>query len=115
MESDEESDDNSQPPQGIDDVLASIHARYPAMEFPQYVDKLKDRGILYLVTAAHFNIQFYEEKIGMPEGAACMFHASVCNARMKEERAKMRRKTKGKRKAQVQPDDGDEENTPTPE
>ncbi|KAG2096322.1 uncharacterized protein F5147DRAFT_656636 [Suillus discolor] len=110
MESDEESDDDWQPPQGIDDVLAIIHACYPAMKFPQYVDKLKDCGILYLVTAAHFSIQFYEEKIGMPEGAAYMFHASVHKAHMKEECAKMRRNAKGKRKARVQPDDKDKEN-----
>ncbi|KAG1848136.1 hypothetical protein C8R48DRAFT_778935 [Suillus tomentosus] len=110
MESDEESDDDWQPPQSIDDVLAIIHARYPDMKFPQYVDKLKDRGILYLVTAAHFSIQFYEEKIGMPEGAAYMFHASVHKAHMKEQRRKMRRNAKGKRKARVQPDDEDKEN-----
>ncbi|KAG1897720.1 uncharacterized protein F5891DRAFT_1191646 [Suillus fuscotomentosus] len=110
MESDEESDDDWQPPQSIDDVLAIIHARYPDMKFPQYVDKLKDRGILYLVTAAHFSIQFYEEKIGMPEGAAYMFHASVHKAHMKEQRVKMRRNAKGKRKARVQPDDKDKEN-----
>ncbi|KAG1743268.1 uncharacterized protein EDB91DRAFT_1081207 [Suillus paluster] len=38
MENDKESD-NDQPLQGIDNVLASIHARYPAMEFLQYADK----------------------------------------------------------------------------
>ncbi|KAG1896323.1 uncharacterized protein F5891DRAFT_1193123 [Suillus fuscotomentosus] len=113
MESDEESDDDWQPPQGIDNVLAIIDARYPAMEFPQYVDKLKDRGILYLVTAASFSIQFYEEKIRMPEGAAYMFHASVHKVHIKEERAKMRRNAKGKRKARVQPDDEDKENIHT--
>jgi len=74
MESDKESDDNSQPPQGIDDVLASIHARYPAMEFPQYVDKLKDHGILYLVTAAHFNIQFYGGE--NQDARGCRMHVS---------------------------------------
>ncbi|KAG1888035.1 uncharacterized protein F5891DRAFT_1199323 [Suillus fuscotomentosus] len=116
MESDEESDDDWQPPQGIHDVLAIIHARYPAMEFPQYMDKLKDHGILYLVAAAHFSIQFYEEKIGMSEGAAYIFHTSVCKAFMKEGRAKMRRKAKGKGKGKVrvQAADEDEENIHTP-
>jgi hypothetical protein len=49
----------------------------------------------------------------MPEGAAYMFHASVHKAHIKEERAKMRRNAKGKRKARVQPDDEDKENIHT--
>ncbi|KAG1775015.1 hypothetical protein EV702DRAFT_1199868 [Suillus placidus] len=77
MESDEESD--SEPPQDIDEVLASIHSRYPAMEFPHG--------------------KFYAEKVGMSEGAALTFHSCVCKAHTMKERAKARRKAKGKTKA----------------
>jgi hypothetical protein len=109
MNSDEESD-NEEPPQHIKDVLANVHSRYPAMNFPQYADKLKDRGILYLSTAAHFGIRFYEEKVGMPEGAAYTFQSCVSKTHMKAELAKGRRKAKGKKKARAQPDDENEEN-----
>ncbi|KAG2072487.1 hypothetical protein BDR04DRAFT_1153206 [Suillus decipiens] len=112
MESDEESDDDK-PLQGIDDVLVSIHTHYPAMEFPQYADKLKDHGILYLVTAEFFSIQFYEEKIGMSEGAVYTFYTSVHKAHMKGEHTKTRRRAKRKRKARVQSNDEDEENIHT--
>lgn len=111
MESDEESD-NEEPPQHIKDVLANVHSRYPALNFPQYADKLKDRGILYLPTAAHFGIRFYEEKVGMPEGAAYTFQSCVSKTYINAELAKGRRKAKGKKKARAQPGDEDEENIP---
>ncbi|KAG1901201.1 uncharacterized protein F5891DRAFT_979738 [Suillus fuscotomentosus] len=76
MESDEESDDD-EPPQSIEDVLASIHSRYPALNFPEYIGKMKDHGIFYLPTAAHFDIIFYEENIGMTAGAAYTFQMCV--------------------------------------
>ncbi|KAG1890619.1 uncharacterized protein F5891DRAFT_1282558 [Suillus fuscotomentosus] len=107
MESDEESDDE-EPPKDIDDVITTIHSRYPAMDFPRYGDMLKERGILYLPTAAHFGSRFYVEKVGMSEGAAVTFHTRVCEAHMKEERARARRKAKGKQKARA--DDTDKEN-----
>jgi hypothetical protein len=53
MESDEDTDDD-EPPKDIDDVLATIHSRYPDMDFPQFGNMLKECGILYLLTAAHF-------------------------------------------------------------
>lgn len=107
MESDEETDDE-EPPQGIDDILTSIHSRYPAMNLPQYSSMLKEHGIFYLPTATHFSGRFYMEKVGMSEGAAFTFHTGVCNAHMKYVRAKARRKAKGKRKAQS--DNKDKEN-----
>ncbi|KAG1853935.1 hypothetical protein DFJ58DRAFT_728069 [Suillus subalutaceus] len=107
MESNEETD--GEPPQDIDEVLASIHSCYPAMEFLQYVATLKEHGILYLPTAAHFSSKFYAEKVDMSEGAAFTFHSCVCKAHMKEERAKARRKAKGKMKAQA--DNKDKENS----
>lgn len=108
MESDEESDE--EPSQHIKDVLTNVHSRYPAMNFPQYTDKLKDCGILYLQTTAHFGIRFYEEKVGMPEGAAYTFQSCVSKIHTRAELAKGRRKAKGKKKARDQPDDEDEEN-----
>jgi hypothetical protein len=95
MESDEETDDEELP-QNIDDILTNIHSRYPAMNLPQYSKMLKEHGIFYLPTAAHFSGKFYMENIGMLEGAAFTFHMGVCNAHMKEVRAKARRKAKGK-------------------
>lgn len=109
MESDEESD-TEEPPQHIKDVLAHIHSCYPDMNFPEYADKLKERGILYLSTAAHFSTQFYEEKVGMSEGAAYTFQSCVSKSHMNAELAKGRRKAKGKKKARAQSGDGDEEN-----
>ncbi|KAG2335868.1 hypothetical protein BDR05DRAFT_1006381 [Suillus weaverae] len=108
MESDEESD-NEEPLQHIKDVLTNVHSHYPAMNFLQYANKLQDCGILYLPTTAHFSIRFYEEKVGMPEGAAFTFQSCVSKTHMKEELAKGRRKAKGKKKAQDQPDDEDED------
>jgi hypothetical protein len=107
MESDEETDDE-EPPQNIDDILTNIHSRYPAMNLPQYSKMLKEHGIFYLPTAAHFSGKFYMENIGMSEGAAFTFHMGVCNAHMKEVRAKARRKAKGK--GRVRAEDNDKEN-----
>ncbi|KAG1726168.1 uncharacterized protein EDB91DRAFT_1254427 [Suillus paluster] len=98
MDSDEESD-NEEPPQHIKDVLTNVHLRYPAMNFPQYANKLKDCGILYLPTAAHFGVKFYEKKVGMSEGAAYTFQSCVSKTHLKAELAKGRRKAKGKKKA----------------
>jgi hypothetical protein len=91
----ESSDD--EPPQGIEDVVTNVHSRYPAMKFRQYIGKMKDRGILYLSTAAHFNSGFYKEKIGMSEGAAYTFHSYVENAYIKAEHRKRGRSAKGKK------------------
>jgi hypothetical protein len=79
LESDDESNDD-EAPQTIEDVMTSVHSRYPAMNFFQYIAKLKDRGVLYLSTAAHFDSEFYKGKIGMSEGAAYTFHSYVANA-----------------------------------
>jgi hypothetical protein len=98
LDSDEESS-NDEPSQNITDVMTSIHSRYPAMNFRQYDGKLKDRGILYLSTAAHFDVGFYKEKIGMSEGAAHTFQSFVAKAYRKVEYMKERRNAKGKKKA----------------
>ncbi|KAG1875952.1 hypothetical protein C8R48DRAFT_768801 [Suillus tomentosus] len=96
LENDDESSDD-EPPQEIEDVVTSVHSRYPAMNFRQYIGKMKDRGIFYLSTAAHFNSGFYKEKIGMSEGAAYTFHSYVENAYMKAEHRKRGRNAKGKK------------------
>ncbi|KAG1900469.1 uncharacterized protein F5891DRAFT_1227204 [Suillus fuscotomentosus] len=111
MESDEESDDD-EPPQHIEDVLGTVHSHYPAMNFPQYVEKLMDHGIFYLPTAAHFSVGFYEDKVGMSEGSAYTFQSCVSKFHMKAELAKERRKAKGKKKARAHDGDENEENTP---
>jgi hypothetical protein len=76
MESDEKSDDDDLP-KSIEDVLASIHSCYSTLNLPEYIGKMKDHGIFYLPTAAHFNIIFYEENVGMPAGTAYTFHMCV--------------------------------------
>ncbi|KAG2743430.1 hypothetical protein P692DRAFT_20878531 [Suillus brevipes Sb2] len=101
LESDEETDEDEQPRDDIGDILTSIDLRYPALHFLQYMDKLKERGIFYLPTAAHFSSKFYVDKVGMSDGAAYTFHTHVCKAHMKGERAKVRRKAKGKKRARV--------------
>ncbi|KAG2055070.1 hypothetical protein BDR06DRAFT_1046798 [Suillus hirtellus] len=97
-QSDDESSDN-EPPQDIEDVLMSAHSRYPTMNFPQYIGTLKDRGVLYLPTAAFFTTGFYKEQIGMSDGAAHTFWNCVSKAYAKAERTKGRKKSKGKKKA----------------
>jgi TPR repeat protein len=114
MESDEESDnDNDEPPQHIEDILRTIHSHYPAMNFPQYVEKLKNHGIFYLPTAAHFSVRFYEEKVGMSEGSAYTFQSCVSKSHTKVELAKERRKAKGKKKARAHDSDENQENVPS--
>lgn len=107
MESDEESDGDE--PQSIEDVLADVHSRYPALNFPEYIGTMKDHGIFYLSTAAHFDIVFYEN-VGMPAGAAYTFQTYVSKAHMKSEHLKGRSKAKGKKKARVQFGDENKEN-----
>ncbi|KAG1868168.1 hypothetical protein C8R48DRAFT_771865 [Suillus tomentosus] len=112
MDSDDESSDD-EPPQDIEDVITSVHSRYPTINFPQYIGKLKDHGVLYLPIAAYFTTGFYKEQIGMSDGAAHTFQNCVSRAYVKAERAKGRKKIKGKKKARAQHDEsGDEENIP---
>ncbi|KAG1861052.1 hypothetical protein C8R48DRAFT_673621 [Suillus tomentosus] len=108
IESDDESSDD-EPPQDIEDVLTSAHSCYPTMNFPQYIGTLKDRGVLYLPTAAFFTTGFYKEQIGMSDGAAHTFWNCVSKAYAKAERAKGRKKSKGKKKARSQHDDSEDQ------
>jgi hypothetical protein len=110
IESDEETDDD-EPSQEIDSALTSIHSRYPAMDFPQYENSLREHGMMYLPTVEHFGSSCCVEKVGMSEGATITFHGRVCKAHMVEERTKARRKVKGKKKARA--DDTDKENIQT--
>jgi hypothetical protein len=57
LESDDDTDDEELL-QGINDVLANIHSRFPAMNLPQYVKMLKEHGIFYLPTTTHFGSGF---------------------------------------------------------
>jgi len=83
------------------------------MNFPQYVEKLKNHGIFYLPTAAHFSVRFYEEKVGMSEGSAYTFQSCVSKSHTKVELAKERRKAKGKKKARAHDSDENQENVPS--
>jgi hypothetical protein len=110
IKSDDETDDD-EPPQEIDSTLTRIHSRYPAIDFPQHEDSLREHAILYLPTAAHFGSPFCVEKVGMSEGTAFTFHSRVCKAHIMEESTKAGRNAQGKKKARA--DDTDKENIQT--
>ena len=54
-------------------ILNSLHAIYPALDYPQYEDRLRQQGIIYLLIALMFDTDFYITKVGMVPGAARLF------------------------------------------
>jgi hypothetical protein len=54
-------------------VLDSLHARYPALDYLQYEDRLQEQGICYLIVASMFDPGFYISNVGMAPGAAHLF------------------------------------------
>ena len=65
--------DNIDPGDDIKRLLDILHSRYPALEYPQYENRLRSLGICYLAVAAMFNADFYIGKVGMATGAAHLF------------------------------------------
>jgi hypothetical protein len=54
-------------------ILNALIATYPALDYPQYKDCLRQQGIMYLLVASMFDADFYITKIGMVPGAARLF------------------------------------------
>jgi hypothetical protein len=54
-------------------ILNSLHASYPALDYPGYEDCLRQQGIVYLLVASMFDADFYIAKVGMLPGAARLF------------------------------------------
>jgi hypothetical protein len=54
-------------------ILSALHATYPALDYPQYEDRLRQQGIMYLIIASMFEADFYVAEVGMVPGAAYLF------------------------------------------
>jgi len=57
----------------IRDVLNSLHLRYPALNYPQYEERLRTHEIRELADVSKFDATFYNSKVGMDYGAAYLF------------------------------------------
>ena len=57
----------------IKTILNALHATYPALNYPQYEDCLRQQGIVYLFVTSMFDVDFYITKVGMVPGAARLF------------------------------------------
>jgi hypothetical protein len=57
----------------IETALNAVHTMYPALDYPQYEDSLRQQGIVYLLVASMFDADFYITKVGMVPGAARLF------------------------------------------
>lgn len=69
----------------IEEVLASLHLKRPALNYPQYKTALKQAGIFYSSAVLDFDQAFYEgREIGMPRGAVGDFLRAVKGAVQKE-------------------------------
>lgn len=68
--------------------------------------------MIFWVPAAMLDIDFYASKVGMVDGTAHLFHEWVKKELVRIDQARVRRKEKGKKKAQVVVDDEDRENMP---
>lgn len=61
----------------ISDVLNALHAKRPALNYPQYEAALTKAGIAYASAALDFQKAFYESEVGMPKGAVGDFMRAV--------------------------------------
>lgn len=68
-------------------LLDDLHARYPALDFPRYEDRLRQEGIHYLLIASTFDANFYIINIGMVPAAAHIFCQRVAMVLKKEDQA----------------------------
>ncbi|KAH7903006.1 hypothetical protein BJ138DRAFT_1108042 [Hygrophoropsis aurantiaca] len=105
LDSEDGSDVGEAPPLG--QFIEAINDRYPGINFSQYEDRLHKHGIVYLETAARFPSSYYETKLDMPPGIAVLFHDLVQKEQKKVDRAKLKRKEKGKKKMRMLFDDED--------
>lgn len=54
-------------------LLDALHVRYPAFDYAQYEDRLREQGIHYIIAASMFDADFYASNVGMLPGAAQFF------------------------------------------
>ncbi|KAJ7165220.1 hypothetical protein C8R46DRAFT_900628 [Mycena filopes] len=88
----------------IGDVLADLHKRYPVLDYPQYTEALKAKGIVYASSAVGFETPYYRDTIGMADGAISIF--------LKGAQKMLRAAKKNRQKrARVVVSDNDKENT----
>jgi hypothetical protein len=99
--SDSDDDDD---PISISTILSSLHATYPALNYPQYADTLRLRGICYAVNVSGLDNDFFIYKVGMAEGAIRIFLDQAKRQIEKEKRNKARRRMKGKKRAHIESD-----------
>lgn len=57
----------------IEQILTTLHAQYPTLDYFQYEDRLQNQGISYLDVASTFDANFYITSIGMVPDAAYLF------------------------------------------
>jgi len=103
LDPDEESDDDNAV--DIRQFLDTLAAKFSALDYHQYEDRLHSLGISYLITAAMFDAEFFVSRVGMPDGAARLFHWQVFKEMDRADRAKQRRKAKGNKRARVMTDE----------
>jgi len=101
-----DSDENDNPI-SISQILSSLHATYPALNYLQYEDTLRERGICYAINIGGLDSDFFVNKVGMAEGAVGLFLEQATKQIRKEGRGRARRKMKGKKRARTE---GDKEN-----
>jgi hypothetical protein len=61
----------------INQFLHTLHARYPALNYLQYADQLRDQGVVHLINASRYGVSFYTATIGMDYGAAYLFSKCI--------------------------------------
>ncbi|KAJ3968326.1 hypothetical protein EV361DRAFT_805826, partial [Lentinula raphanica] len=57
----------------IDEVIACLHKKMPALDYAQYQPALRRQGIVYAKLVADFDRQFFANDIGMAQGAVGEF------------------------------------------
>ena len=100
--SDDDSDDDDDA-LTIADVLQELHKKFPALNYPQYTEALKEKGIIYATSALDFDNLYYKDSVGMADGAIGQF------VKRTGKMVKAAKKRNGKKRARTG-DDNDKEN-----
>ncbi|KAI0324367.1 hypothetical protein GY45DRAFT_1208210, partial [Cubamyces sp. BRFM 1775] len=70
----------------INDVLAALHIRQPASNYPAYKEALASKGILYARSALDSDVGWYVKEVHMPEGLVKPFLRQVESMLKKQRR-----------------------------
>jgi hypothetical protein len=100
--SDDDSDEDDEA-LTIVDVLQELHKKFPALNYPQYAEALKEKGIIYATSALDFDKLYYKDSVGMADGAIGQFVKRVGKM------VRAAKKRNGKKRARTG-DDNDKEN-----